>query len=214
MLKSSCFLIFIFWTVFISAQINDDESYGLKSNYTFIDENGKVISKLDFLKKRETNYVLNIVDDSLKQNRLIEREEKGFLKNKNILLRKIEVLINDRIDTTQSVVLVYYPGKDPCNSSGTATAKSEETFDRQLEKRISKFTKNKIIHIYKNEEGLKREKTIWYKDPENFFEKQFFKYYYPCGSFVVISGNGIFVSYFGEYSTNHIFNVVKFLYKK
>ena len=71
------------------------------------------------------------------------------------------------------------------------------------------------IYICKNNSGLELYEGIrtWYKDPENIFERLFFKQHYPCGSFVVISKKGKFISYFGEYPYTYIFEAAKKLIK-
>jgi hypothetical protein len=45
-------------------------------------------------------------------------------------------------------------------------------------------------------------------------ERLFFKYHYPCESFVVISKKGEFISYFGEYSKEYVWKVAKILAEK
>ncbi|MGO1752335.1 MAG: hypothetical protein ACTHYV_07570, partial [Psychroflexus sp.] len=59
----------------------------------------------------------------------------------------------------------------------------------------------------KNNKGLKKHERVfkWTKDPEGIFEKTFFKHYYPpCSSYVVISKNGEYISYLGEFAKEHV----------
>ena len=49
----------------------------------------------------------------------------------------------------------------------------------------------------------------WYKDPYHIIEKLFFKYHYPCSSFVVISKTGEFSSYFGEISKENVWEAAE-----
>ncbi len=54
----------------------------------------------------------------------------------------------------------------------------------------------------------------WYKDPYGTIERLFFKYHYPCSSFVVLSKEGEFISYFGEFSKEYVCKVAEILTKK
>jgi len=69
----------------------------------------------------------------------------------------------------------------------------------------------KPIYVYKNDDGLKKYKGVvnWHKDPNGIVEKLFFKRHYPCGSFVVISKKGDFISHFGEYAKESIWEVTQ-----
>ena len=51
---------------------------------------------------------------------------------------------------------------------------------------------------------------MWFKDYYNLFEKIFFKIHYPCGSYVIIFPDNTFLSYFGEYNLDSIFDELKF----
>ena len=72
----------------------------------------------------------------------------------------------------------------------------------------------KPIYIYKNKSGLKKSREIsWHQDPIATIEKLFFKEHYPCGSFVVISKDGDFISYFGEYYYTQVSDALQNLAK-
>ncbi len=40
-------------------------------------------------------------------------------------------------------------------------------------------------------------------------ERLFFKYHYPCSSFVVISKNGDYISYFGEFGMKPVWEATQ-----
>jgi hypothetical protein len=62
------------------------------------------------------------------------------------------------------------------------------------------------LYIYKNPHGLEKYQGIqqWGADPDGLFEKQFFPFHYPCGSFVVISPKGKYRGILGEYPISQI----------
>ena len=44
-----------------------------------------------------------------------------------------------------------------------------------------------------------------------FIEQLFFKHHYPCSSFVVISSKGDYISYFGEFPKEFVWEAVQIL---
>lgn len=109
------------------------------------------------------------------------------------------------MDSSKPLVIIYYPGKDPCNSSGSATKESRKIWFDQLEDRVNQIIQSKPIYIYKDENGLEKYDGIltWHKDPEGTIERLFFEHHYPCSSFEVISKEGDFISYFGEFGKDY-----------
>jgi hypothetical protein len=53
----------------------------------------------------------------------------------------------------------------------------------------------------------------WIPDPEGIFEKNFFKYPYPCRSFVVIHPSGEYRSILGEFPDSQVMLALKILNK-
>ena len=80
-----------------------------------------------------------------------------------------------------------------------------------MKKRVYEVKKNTtILHIYKNSEGLQNRSFInWHQDPQGIIEKEFFKYHYPCFSFVIITPSNNYISYFGEFATETIVDCLK-----
>jgi len=173
----------------------------------YFDVDHKEISKSTFQKKRAANAVLDFQNDST--HHLINREEKGTVKDKVKLVSLLEIASKQKIDPSKPIVIIYYPGKDPCNSSGNI--KFVAAKDKELEKDLSKKYKIQPLFIYKENTGLDRFKKAinWVKDPGQAVEKHFFKHHYPCGSFVVISKNGDYISYFGEYMNSQVLEATK-----
>lgn len=155
--------------------------------------------------------MLFILCNSLHHKILINREQQGKVENKKNLDQLLSSAISNTIDSLKTIVIIYYPGKDPCNSSGKASYSSRKAWFGELEKKLFKITQTKPIYIYKNKEGTEKYDSImdWFQDPNQTIEKLFFSRHYPCTSFVVISKSGRFYSYFGEFSKENLLNIAE-----
>ena len=122
---------------------------------------------------------------------------------------------SEKLDDTKPVVIIYHPGKDACNSSGSATKETLKNWHKTLEDGVQQLKANAPIYLYKEKEALEKYDGIlnWHKDPDGLTEKLFFKYHYPCSSFVVISSDGEYISYFGEFSKEYVWNAINLISK-
>ena len=181
----------------------------------YFNENNIEISKSKFEQIRSTNELLEIPGDSINHKKLTLREKRGKIKNRALLESLLEKEMNIELDSTKPLVIIYYPGKDRCNSSGSATKDSRKIWYGQLEDGIKQIAETKPIYIYKENDGLKKYDGIltWYKDPEGIVERLFFEYHYPCNSFVVISKDGNYISYFGEFGKNYVLEATQLMNK-
>ena len=207
------FRIFII-TVFISGFTFSQNQKTNNDNIKYFDKNYNPISKTEYENRIWKNRLLSIQGDSINHRILSIRENRGTLQNRKYLDSLLTLSINRKIDSTKPLVIVYYPGKDACNSSGSATRKTVRSWYNKMEKEINKIRESNIVYIYKEtndlfgkNDGFKE----WIKDPEQTIEKLFFKHHYPCSSFVVISEKGSFISYFGEFSKEHICKAIEIL---
>ncbi|SHJ26245.1 hypothetical protein SAMN04488096_1251, partial [Mesonia phycicola] len=184
-----------------------------KNNYKYFDENNSEISKSKFDRIRSTNKFLDIPGDSTNHKKLTLRENRGKITNRPTLELLLEKQSNREIDSTKPIIILYYPGKDPCNSSGTATKESLKNWFGQLEDGIEQIAETEPIYIYKDYEGLEKYDGVmtWYKDPEATIERLFFKNHYPCSSFVVISKEGDYISYFGEFAKDYVWKAAEIM---
>ncbi|TXE19051.1 hypothetical protein ES692_04120 [Psychroserpens burtonensis] len=171
------------------------------SDFKYFDENNIQISKSKFNRIRSTNKLLDIPGDSSNHKKLTLRVKKEQLQDKSLLVTILENETNIKIDSTKPIVIIYYPGKDPCNSSGTVNQELRKFWFWELEKGLEQIAETKPIYIYKDHEGIEKSRGFldWNKDPDNVIEKLFFKHHYPCSSFVVISKDGEYISRFGEF---------------
>jgi len=180
-------------------------------DFKYFDENYNPISKTEYDSRKWKNRLLSIQGDSINHKILSVREKQGALQNRKYLDSVLTLSSNRKIDSTKPLVILYYPGKDPCNSSGTATRRTKKSWYNKMEKEINKVRESNIIYIYKTKDGLIDGFKEWIKDPEQTIERLFFKRHYPCSSFVVISGKGNFISYFGEFTKEYVWKAVEIL---
>lgn len=126
---------------------------------------------------------------------------------------KLETATGKSIDRNKYLLILYYPGKDRSNSSGSATPDDYARYDSELARNIQKIAPTQVIHIYKEPTGLKKLTEILskhYQDPEKpAFKRTFFKYHYPGSSYVIIRPDGAYGSYFGEYAYEDILERAK-----
>lgn len=175
------------------------------------------ISKEKFDETLETGKFLRMPGDSINHTKLILREEKGKLADYAAFKKAIESQTRKKLSEISPTVFIYYPGKDPCNTSGAATPTSKRAWHEELQKGVWKLCETKPLYITKNINDMDSTGSSvlpWINDPEHIVEKTFFKQHYPCGSFVVIAPNGDYLSHFGEYAKDSVWKAVKQIKKQ
>lgn len=179
----------------------------------YFDENNNQISKSKFTQIRSTHLLLEIPGDSINHKKLIKREKFGQISDRPLLQLVLEKATNQKLDSLKPIVIIYYPGKDTCNSSGSYSTEPKSLWYEILENGIYNIAQTKPLYIYKNYEGLKKDEGFidWHKDPGATIERLFFQHHYPCSSFVVISKKGEYISYFGEFSKDFVWNATRLM---
>jgi len=209
-MKKSLFILF--FGILISSC---SSSKGRTQKKKYFNENNVKISKSKFRKIRATNRLLDIPGDSAHHRKLTLREKRGKITNRPLLEFLLESEINREIDSTKPIVIIFHPGKDACNSSGSASKERRKHWFDVLEDGVYQLSKTKPIYIYKEKEGLEKYHGIltWHKDPDKTIERLFFEHHYPCNSFVVISKDGDYISFFGEFGKKYVWGAIDFLTK-
>ncbi len=209
-MKKSLFILF--FGILISSC---SSSKGRTQKKKYFNENNVKISKSKFRKIRATNRLLDIPGDSAHHRKLTLREKRGKITNRPILELLLENEINREIDSTKPIVIIFYPGKDPCNSSGSASKEQRKYWFDVLEDGIYQLVKTKPIYIYREKEGLEKYHGVltWHKDPNKTIERLFFEHHYPCSSFVVISKDGDYISFFGEFGKKYLWGAIDYITK-
>ena len=186
-----------------------------KDKTRYFDENNVEISKSKFNRIRSTNKLLDIPGDSINHKKLTLREKRGKINDRKSLELMLEKATNLELDSDKPIVIIYYPGKDRCNSSGTTDKEWIKSWYGQLEDELNQVAEIKPLYIFKDNEGLEKYDGIlnWHKDPEKTIERLFFEHHYPCSSFVAISKNGDYISYFGEFGKEYVWEATQIMNK-
>ncbi len=194
------FLVLILLTYF--------NSYSQEKKIIYSDEDLNELTKEKYisnpLKKRFFEYKTE--NDSLIIYTRVARNKVGRI-SKNDLTKIKNQLQNTskiKIDSSQTIVINFYPGIDNCNKGP-----GNSTINALYNKYIRKISKRKDVaqfFIYKQIEGTNKysRKTKWLKDSHQLIERTFFKFHYPCSSYVIIKPNGNYYSKRGEYRITEI----------
>lgn len=184
-----------------------------KDKTRYFDEKSVEITKSKFNRIRSTNKFLEIPGDSINHKKLTLREKRGKINDRKSLELLLEKATNLELGSNKPIVIIYYPGKDHCNSSGTTDTEWIKSWYGQLEDGLNQVADVKPLYIFKDNDGLEKYNGIlnWKKDPEKTIERLFFEYHYPCSSFVVISKNGDYISYFGEFGKEYVWEATQIM---
>lgn len=179
----------------------------------YFNENGLRIEKQEFNNKISSRKYLSIPGDSADQEKLIFREQQGQIDSIAKLIKFLTSNLNIPLISQKLIVILYYPGQDECNSGGIKDFSFLRTQYKEMEEELYTICQCKPIYIFKNDKGLNREKELanWQIDPGNLIGREFFPHHYPCGSFIVISPGGKFISYLGEYPRAYVLKAAKSL---
>lgn len=190
--------------------------YFLSGQITYYDDNDSIITEHEFQKKEKSLSYFAVPGDSLNQKKLIFRNQEGKINNRSLLIAFLNQELKLALDTSKLLVIIYYPGEDPCNSSGNKNKKILQTMYNTLEYTLEKIAGTKPLYLYKERNGLDKHNGIinWLEDPEHIIEKIFFKHHFPCESFVIISKNGNYKSYLGEFPNEMILEFAEQLLKQ
>ncbi|WP_347922797.1 hypothetical protein [Pontimicrobium sp. SW4] len=181
-------------------------------NYTYFDENNFEISSREYTRGILTGKLLSIQLDSTKL-KLTTREKHGTLTNLSKFVELLEVGLDTKIDSTKPIVIIFYPGEDKFNRALNENIDNMSKWYYQLENGLQQVAKIKPLYIYKDSKGLENYEGLldWKQDPNQFIEHLFFKHHYPCHSFVVISSKGDYISYFGEFPKEFVWEAAQIL---
>ncbi|MEZ4802834.1 MAG: hypothetical protein R2797_08670 [Gelidibacter sp.] len=141
-----------------------------------------------------------------------KRKNYGLLKNNEFenLISTLQAHTNKDLKNSKLIVINYYPGSDNCNK--TKVPSTWNVYDTDYVKELDKITTVSQFWIYKIDENLEnnhKDRLKWMEDKNRIVEKQFFKYHFLCGSFVVIDNQGNFISYYGEYAKQTVWEIAK-----
>lgn len=214
-------LLILFYSIFSHAQdakyyyeVNNqraEEKAGYKNTKALIyfDINDNQIDKSVFEKALKSRLVLQIPGDSLHHRKLINRDYYGQILQNDQFFQLLETELNLKLDRRKPIVIVYYSGKNKCNSSGTSSKYFFSKWHKQMKAGLLGKT-NEVLYLHrKGEIPPKKYSLLGFKeDPQGIAQQLFFPYNYPCGSFAIISKTGKYFAFYGEYGKPFIWKKV------
>ncbi len=183
-------------------------SFCVHAQTVYLDPDNRKISEQEFNKYKRANLLI-VKNDSLNFTKVMfrdRRSEAGSIENYTELKSSIESRTGAVIDDLKPVVVIYHPGPDKCNSSGTANTSDKIKWFKDLEKNTVRIAGVKAHYLYKMEKGVEKMAKFfpWKKDPRAIIEQTFFDFHYPCSSFVIFNSKGKYMSFFGEFSQQQV----------
>lgn len=171
---------------------------------TYFNEYGRRTTKQDYEEKILNGPYFGVPGEEEGVMKLVHRMPTGLVDAKRIYQK---LGLEDAYREGKPLIVIYYPGKDECNSTGQGN--TPESLRRNVKSVARYAEKHKAVtplYMYKNPHGLEKYQGIqqWTADPDGFFENQFFPFHYPCGSFVVISSKGKYRAILGDYPISQI----------
>ncbi|SHH49303.1 hypothetical protein [Winogradskyella jejuensis] len=181
----------------------------------FYDINGLPISKELYInirkerKEKSSVWPLVFENDTCYINTFFRRKNYGRLTETDF--KKLNAFLNNSNTKPKSnyTIIQYHPGRDRCNGGKFYGNRYEKKYLKKLKKNYS--FNNYWIHKKDTTIKFKNGRVLWQLDKNRIVEKLFFKYHYPCSSFVIINNETKnYIAIFGEYGD---YTVVKTLEK-
>ena len=171
---------------------------------SYFNELGRRIVKTEYEDKILNGPYFGVLGDQEGDMKLVHRMPVG-LTDARLFYQKLGREAD--FSSGKPLIVIYYPGKDECNSTGLANDPKNLANDHKAILRYAeKHTASEPVYVYHHPHGLEKYKGImtWVPDPEEVFKANFFKYPNPCRSFVVFSPKGNYRAILGEFPTSQI----------
>ena len=191
--------------LFINANCQENRYYFAGDRFLEISESEfkKDNNRLEFFK-----FIYDL--DSVKFHVKAPRRFNGKLRINTMRILKKELSKNagHAVDSGQTIVINYHPGRDKCNKGldGTFVSNIYKNYYRNIKRKdsVSQF------FIYKEKQGTKKygNSLKWFPDIDSLVEQTFFKIHYPCNSSVIIKPNGDYIAIRGEHHLGSIIDLL------
>ena len=171
---------------------------------SYFNELGNRITYADYEQKILSGPYFGVPGAKEGDKKLVHRMPAG-LTNAKLFYEKLGMLAD--FQAGRPMVVIFYPGKDECNSARTTSDPKTLSSDYSAVLRyIKKHGAAAPVYLYQQPHGLEKYEGIhsWAPDPEGVFTKQFFSFPYPCKSFVVLSPKGNYRAILGEFPISQI----------
>lgn len=169
------------------------------------------VSKQKFNRLYRSKRKTHTYGDSATVRRLVTRATTGQLENRDGFLQHLAEGLGRPVPDDRPTVIIFYPGFDECNGTGTSDRYRIKQWHDELENGLQEIAGIQPLYLYKDNYGLRKYYNIinWLEDPDHLVEQQFFRYHYPCRSVVVIGTDGKYQSYFGGFSKDRVWEMAR-----
>lgn len=180
----------------------------LKKKY-YYNENLKPLTQEEFKSNKfNKNYFVHKYEkDTADIFIKILAQETGRLPKKiNDSIRKeLATFSKEKLASKNTIVINYFPKSDKCRPDKKWDYNSRLRYKRYLKQFKTKENISQYF-IFKDEKSVNNfgKHFNWYLDKNQLIEKTFFKFHYPCASYVIIRPNGNFYSKKGDNHTSGI----------
>ena len=188
----------LFWSLFL---LGFQEKLLAQS---YFDERGKRILYPEYEEKILNGPYFGVPGKQAGEMRLLHRMPVGITDARQFY-EKLEKM--EAFNVGQPLVVIFYPGKDECNSArSTSDPKTLKSGHLAVLRYVKKHGAAAPVYLYHQPHGLEKYEGIqeWIPDPEGIFSQHFFSFPYPCRSFVVISPKGNYRAILGEFPISQI----------
>lgn len=209
-MKKTLTILLFFKLCFVSSQT--------KKPVYYYDVNDISISEKLYLakyqNKKDSIYYHSIVleNDTCYIQKLVKTRGIGRVKIDDFKL--LNSTLNKTELTKKFSIIIYHPGKDRCNGGRALGRGHNQKFYKRLKDKY-----NVSIHwVHKMDTSINfidHKGVQWMTDKNKVVEKLFFKYNYPCSSFVIINNATRKYTYqFGEYNLEYMQDMLKWMINK
>lgn len=181
----------------------------------FFDVQGNRIDKTKFERQLDNrvNLALSFQKGKITETRLLTRRMTGILSQDTlkVILSNLKELEANKVNHAKMIIINYHQGNDACNTSGSTDPLQYAMWINHYKDQVARLPNTSQFFISATKDVPERSKGVieWYIDKSTFIEKSFFKFQYPCGSFVIIKPDGKYLAYFGEYAKDMLIKEAK-----
>lgn len=188
-------------------------SFSQDKKNVYADEDLNIITKEEFDQNFLNKYFFIYKSKTDTSNVIVKvyRQKAGRISKEvhQKIKEQLYEISNIKISSSETIIINYFPSKDKCQGKDNWNS----FFLNKCENYVNNINKKENVtqfFIFKNKNAVRNfgKKFKWYKDENQLIENTFFKFKYPCFSYVIIRPNGNYHSERGEYNISLIPNKI------
>lgn len=122
----------------------------------------------------------------------------------------------ENLPASKVLLIYYYPAKTLSNSTGSCNSSCTKNKYKQVDRRINKLEGTAVSYLKRPGADLGKYAEIsnWKDDTYYLIERNFVPHPQLGNSFIVLSKNGNYEAYLGEYPQSYVLETFSRVYKK